>query len=80
MDHNIIDVVDDDDEVEVDVEDADRPDEVEHVDPRYVCDLENKDKNNEDIELSEDKHVYTMEDIASDAEARNSEYDTDVER
>jgi hypothetical protein len=80
MDHNIIKVVDDDDEVEVDVEDADHPDEVERVDARYVCALENEDKNNEDIELSEDEHVYTMEDIASDAEARNSDYDTDVER
>jgi hypothetical protein len=80
MDHNIIDVVDDDDEVEIDVEDVDRPDEVECVDARYVRDLENKDTNNEDIELSVDEHVYTMEDVASDAEARNSDYDTDVER
>jgi hypothetical protein len=80
MDHNINYVIDDDDEVEVDVEDADRRDELEHVDERYDCDLEKEDNNNEDIELSEDEHVYTMEDTASDAEARNSDYDTNVER
>jgi hypothetical protein len=54
MDHNIIDVFDDDDEAE----DVDRPDEVERVDARYVRDLENKDKNNEDIELSEDECLH----------------------
>jgi hypothetical protein len=58
MDHNIIDVINDDDEVEVDVEDADHPDEVERVDARYVRDHENKDKNNEDIELSEDECLH----------------------
>jgi hypothetical protein len=44
--------------VEVDVEDADHPDEVERVDARYVRDHENKDKNNEDIELSEDECLH----------------------
>jgi hypothetical protein len=35
--------------------------------------LKKEDNNNEDIELSEDEHVYTMEDTASDAEAQNSD-------
>lgn len=72
---DVPDVGDEDDDVEV----VDRPDEVERVASRFVQDLEKEDNSNEDMDISEDEHVYNLEDLENDAEGRNSDYDTDVE-
>ena len=72
---DVPDVGDEDDDVEV----VDRPDEVERVASRFVQDLEKEDNSNEDMDISEDEHVYNLEDLENIDESTNSDYDTDVE-
>ena len=79
MDPRFQHVFDEGDEENDDVDAVDRPDEVERVAARIVEDLEKEDNNNEDMYISEDEHVYNLEDLENDAADRNSDYDTDIE-
>ena len=72
-------VLDEGDEEGDDVAVVDRPNEVEHIAARIVQDLEKEDNISEDMYISEDEHVYNMEDLENDGGDRNSDYDTDVE-